>query len=199
MFVFWELECMSRTLLWVHFLTIPLILCDRVCWGITHAWNVWIFISNLFCSLFCNLLYKSHMLIVYYLDINNFVVWLMCMQFFLSRRRCKKEFLLAQITQLLWAITSVWKQYTVTDFRTATSSKIRSQSRIVCNFRIRRHSLQKRQIFTHREKIRDSVKTFFCVSSTKYVYLPKPVNYEITLNILLGNERAQQKLRILDG
>ncbi len=199
MFVFWELECMSRTLLWVHFLTIPFILCDRVCWGITHVWNVWIFISNFFCSLFCNLLYKSHMQIVYYLDINNFVVWLMCMQFFLSRRRCKKEFLLAQITQLLWDLTSVWKQYTVTDFRTATSSKIRSQSRIVCNFRIRRHSLQKRQIFTHREKIRDSVKTFFCVSSTKYVYLPKTANCEITLNILLGNERAQQKLRILDG
>ena len=116
---------------------------------------------EMFVFLISNLSYKSHMLIVYYLDINNFVVWLMCMQFFLSRRRCKKEFLLAQITQLLWAITSVWKQYTVTDFRTATSSKIRSQSRIVCNFRIRRHSLQKRQIFTHREKIRDSVKNFF--------------------------------------
>ena len=153
----------------------------------------------MFVFLISNLSYKSHMLIVYYLDINNFVVWLMCMQFFLSRRRCKKEFLLAQITQLLWAITSVWKQYTVTDFRTATSSKIRSQSRIVCNFRIRRHSLQKRQIFTHREKIRDSVKSFFVCHPQKYVYLPITVIYEITLNILLGNERAQQKRRILDG
>ena len=142
-----------------------------------------------------NLSYKSHMLIVYYLDINNFVVW--CSFFFPVV--VVERILLAQITLLLWDLTSVWKQFTVTVFRTEKSSKEKKSSRIVCNFRTRRHSLQKRQIFTHRKKIRDSVKSFFVCHPQKYVYLPITVIYEITLNILLGNERAQQKRRILDG
>ena len=44
------------------------------------------------CYIISNLYSRSHTLIVYYLNINNFVVCTMCMQFFLSRRRCWKNF-----------------------------------------------------------------------------------------------------------
>ena len=48
-------------------------------------------------------------------------------------------------------------------------------------------------------KNRRFCKVFFVCDPQKYVYLPITVIYKITLNILLGNERARQKRKILDG
>ena len=115
------------------------------------------------------------------------------MQFFLSRH-CEENCTCTDNTTPL----GILQFEDITPLLILERNSIQSfevKSRIVCNFRIRRHSLQKRQIFTHREKIRDSVKNFFVCIIHKIRVSSKPSIYEITLNIILGNERAKQKTK----
>ena len=147
------------------------------------------FISTYSVSLFCACvlsLSKSYTTI-------KLVLCFSCMQFFLSRH-CEENCTCTNNTTPL----EILQFEDITPLLIFERNSIQSfevKSRIVCNFRIRRHSLQKRQIFTHRGKIRDSVKNFFVCIIHKIRVSSKPSIYEITLNIILGNERAKQKTK----